>query len=289
MPVQPKLLIHNIGNLLTMSGTAGLGVIQNAAVVVGTDGNILWSGPGRDLPRTITQPICPIDPSPTIIDASGQLVMPGQVDCHTHPFFDNEGFPRARDFVNGLHKITGYTAGGIYLTVKKTREAFQRRELFLNEIRRRLETMIGLGVTTLEAKTGYHLTIEGELDTLKMMQELQSPRLPWIIPTLLACHFVPPEYRDNGRRARPRQTRRRRAFGGGLSRRHASYSPPRSGGAALRLGPCPDPKGHPRGRNHSRKRSSTSRDQLVLKNRRPLGLAGLIRPNPHRLEMQRAD
>jgi imidazolonepropionase len=160
-------------------------VIENAALVWEGD-TIRWVGPEGRLPAAYrTLPVQ---------DAGARLVVPGLVDCHTHLAF--AGW-RAEEFVQRLHGATyleiAAAGGGIALTVAETRAA--SREQLLARCRDHLAGMARLGVTTVEAKSGYGLTLEDELRLLEVYRELSAgPQR--VIATLLAAHVVPPEFLD---------------------------------------------------------------------------------------------
>lgn len=185
MPV----LVH-IGFLATCApagGQADIHEIKDAALAWEGD-TIRWVGREKDLPEAFA--------NMEKIDAAGVTVIPGLIDCHTHLAF---GGWRAGEFEQRL-KGAGYleiarAGGGIASTVKATRaaseeELFQRCLGFLRDIAR-------LGVTTVEAKSGYGLDVENELKILRLYSRLNEVQPVEIIPTLLGAHVVPPEYRHD--------------------------------------------------------------------------------------------
>jgi imidazolonepropionase len=126
-------------------------------------------------------------------DAGGRLVIPGLVDCHTHLAF---GGWRADEFAQRLmgksYLDIAAAGGGIAATVAKTRAASETE--LLARCREHLAAMAQLGITTVEAKSGYGLSVEHELRLLRIYSELSTgPQR--IVPTLLAAHVVPGEYR----------------------------------------------------------------------------------------------
>src|SRR5687768_237265 len=159
-------------------------VVRNAALAW-AEGRIRWAGLEADLPAEYRG--WPAG------DAGGRLVVPGLVDCHTHLAF---GGWRAEEFAQ---RILGRTyleiaaaGGGIASTVATTRAA--TREELVARCRSHLAGMARLGVTTIEAKSGYGLTAEHELRLLEIYRDL-SDGPQRIVPTLLAAHVVPAEYR----------------------------------------------------------------------------------------------
>jgi imidazolonepropionase len=147
---------------------------------------ILWAGADAALPSHYTS-------LKQFSEAEGRLVIPGLIDCHTHLTF--AGW-RAADIEQ---KILGRSyaeiaaaGGGILKTVAATRTA--STEELLERSRSWLADMAKLGVTTVEAKSGYGLTLESELRLLEIYRELGKSQPVRIVPTLLAAHVVPPEY-----------------------------------------------------------------------------------------------
>ena len=147
---------------------------------------IRWVGPESDLPEELAG--WPAE------DAGGRLVVPGLVDCHTHLAF--AGW-RSEEFelrIRGKSYLEiAAMGGGIARTVAQTRAA--DTATLVARCRGHLAMMAQLGVTTVEAKSGYGLSLEQELRLLEIYRELNSgPQR--IVPTLLAAHVVPAEYRE---------------------------------------------------------------------------------------------
>ncbi len=127
------------------------------------------------------------------IDASGCLLAPGLIDCHTHLVF---GGSRAREYALRLTKSAEEVAamgvpGGIGATVEMTRGA-SAAEL-IRSAGRRLARMLGHGTTTLEAKSGYALTAEGEALLLEIARQLDAASPVEVVPTFMGAHDFPPE------------------------------------------------------------------------------------------------
>jgi imidazolonepropionase len=130
------------------------------------------------------------------VDATGRTLLPGLVDAHTHPVWTGDrGQEIGRRLAGESYAAIAADGGGILSTVRATRAASD--EELHSAVRRRLVSMIAHGTTTAEAKSGYGLTVEDEIRALRLLATLgQDPDLPAIVPTLLAAHEVPPEFRE---------------------------------------------------------------------------------------------
>lgn len=190
------IAIVNIGQLITISGTArprtgaelsDLAIINDAALLI-EDGRITSTGNHSELKSQIS-------PNATIIDAQGRCVTPGFVDAHTHLAFAGN---RAAEFEQRIagatyHQIAA-AGGGILRTVSLTRAASED-ELLTATCRHR-NWMLRSGTTTIEAKSGYGLDRDTELKMLRVIARLNEDGPARMIPTLLAAHTIPPEYKD---------------------------------------------------------------------------------------------
>ena len=136
-------------------------------------------------------------PADVTVDATGRTLLPGLVDAHTHPVWvGDRGEEIGRRLAGENYAAIAESGGGILATVRATRAATD--EELSSAARRRLRRMLAHGTTTVEAKSGYGLTAADELRSLRILRDLAGPELPRIVPTLLAAHEVPPEFR--GRR-----------------------------------------------------------------------------------------
>ena len=135
-------------------------------------------------------------PADVTVDAAGGTLLPGFVDAHTHPvWIGDRGEEIGRRLAGESYSTIAAGGGGILATVRATRAA-PDDELSAT-VRARLTAMLAHGTTTVEAKSGYGLTVEDELRALRILKVLGGePDLPAIVPTLLAAHEVPPEYRE---------------------------------------------------------------------------------------------
>jgi imidazolonepropionase len=147
--------------------------------------NIAWVGPTPELP--------PVPPDTITIDATGKVVLPGFVDSHTHLIFAGT---RENEFEQRLGGATyqeiAERGGGINATVARVRQASKAE---LKELaRRRLERLLEFGVTTVEVKSGYGLTLADEIKCLEVIAELNAEGPLELVPTFLGAHAVPPEF-----------------------------------------------------------------------------------------------
>jgi imidazolonepropionase len=189
------LLITNIGQLVTCAsggrvkkGAAMLdiGSVENAAVLV-SGGRISLILSGSDqIPETELH---------DVLDAEGQVVCPGFVDPHTHIVFAGNRLDEFEMKIKGAEYLEILAAGGgIISTVRSTRSASDEELVELGLMR--LDRMLRNGTTTCEIKTGYGLDQQAEIKMLRVIEELDKRHPIDIVPTFLAAHAVPPEYRD---------------------------------------------------------------------------------------------
>lgn len=189
-------LIYNIGRLVTPPGNLprrGVEMnevveIENAAIAI-RDGRIALFGPEAEVREQLEG--TEIAHS---LDAEGRLVTPGLVDPHTHLVhggsrehelaLKRSGVPYLEILAQG---------GGILSTVKATRAASED-ELYA-KARRSLNEMMLQGVTTVEAKSGYGLTLDDELKQLRVAKQLNDTHVLDIVSTFMGAHAVPPEYK----------------------------------------------------------------------------------------------
>jgi imidazolonepropionase len=129
-----------------------------------------------------------------VVDAGGRVVMPGFVDAHTHPVFAGT---RAGEFEERVFGATyqeiAARGGGIQSTVRATREATV--DQLVASGKRYADWFLRTGTTTVEAKSGYGLTLEDELKILTAIQRLNAETPLTYVPTFLGAHDTPPEYK----------------------------------------------------------------------------------------------
>lgn len=197
MKLAADLLIMHAAQLLTIAGNNGhprsgdgladLGLVADGAVAV-ADGVIVAAG-------STAQVLDEVTPSTgsTTIDARDTVVLPGFVDPHTHLVFAGS---RADEFEMRLAGATyqqiASRGGGILSTMRATRAASEDDLLALGSLR--LDRMLLHGTTTVEAKSGYGLSVEDELKSLRVVHRLSALHDADLVPTFLGAHAVPPEF-----------------------------------------------------------------------------------------------
>jgi imidazolonepropionase len=194
------LLVHATLLLTPRSGSGGagprrgtqmreLGIIEDGAllivggkiVAVGTTGEVAK----HELARKAEE-----------IDCSHNVVLPGFVDSHTHPVFTT---PRLIDFEKRTAGVSyeeiAEAGGGIRASLRGVREA--STEALAAQVVKALDEMAAQGTTTVEAKSGYGLSFEAEMNSLEAIRQAAHQWAGTVVPTLLGAHVVAPEYRSN--------------------------------------------------------------------------------------------
>lgn len=182
------LIIENPARIATArlgvhrgSGLGGLDILNDVSILCRGD-RIERIAPLSELEA--------LAPEAKHYDASGRTIIPGLVDCHSHPVFAGN---RAEEFAQrtggASYEQIAASGGGISRTVKATRES--DRDELKELARRRLDRAFAHGVTTLEAKSGYGLDPDSELKMLEVIHELNNEHPVDLVPTFLGAHAVP--------------------------------------------------------------------------------------------------
>lgn len=192
-----ELIIENAAQLVTLAGPLRprvgsemreLGIINNGAVLSRNGVIVAVGATSEVLPQAGSNAIR--------VDASGLVVMPGFIDAHTHPVFAGTREDEYEMRAAGLsYQQIAARGGGIRSTVRKTRAASEDElvEMALPRVRLLLEH----GTTTVEAKSGYGLTVEDELKILRVIRRLDAATPLEFIPTFLGAHEIPDEHRGD--------------------------------------------------------------------------------------------
>jgi len=195
--INPDLVIIHANELITLDSKLGvprvgkkmskLGIIKDGALAV-KNGIIIFVGTTDELKSKYS-----LIKIKTKIDATNKLVTPGFVDAHTHIIFDG-----SRETELSM-KLAGKTyieilkeGGGILKTVRETRKA--SLEKLVENAKKILDKMMSYGTTTVETKSGYGLTLESEIKSLKAANMINDEHPVDVIPTFLGAHAVPPEF-----------------------------------------------------------------------------------------------
>ena len=196
------LLLTNIRQLLTVRGNGGprrgpelaeLGVIEDGAVLC-VAGKVVSVGTTREALRDSW--IQAHKKTVRELDCRGQVVLPGFVDSHTHPVFTG---PRLADFEKRIagasyEEITAM-GGGIQSSICGVRQASAAQ--LSRHILHAFRQMAAQGTTTIEAKSGYGLSVESERKSLEAIRDADRQFAGAVVPTLLGAHVVPPEFAEN--------------------------------------------------------------------------------------------
>jgi imidazolonepropionase len=187
------LIIKNADELLTLSSSfkeeSGLGIVRDGAITI-KGGKIIWVGETEELSKEFG-----LNPGGQEMDATRRVVIPGLIDSHTHLIFAGSRENEFEQRIQGLSYLEiAERGGGILSTVEATRRA-SFDELF-SLGKKRLERMLSKGVTTIEAKSGYGLSLQDEIKILKVIKALQESHPIEIVPTFLGAHTVPREFRE---------------------------------------------------------------------------------------------
>jgi imidazolonepropionase len=193
----PPVAVVNCGQLITLAGPsrarAGaemreLAIISGGAMLV-RDGLIERTGTQQEIDPFIGKEY-------RIVDVAGRSVLPGFVDAHTHPVFAATRVDEYELRSSGAtYEEIAAAGGGIRSSVRKTRAASEQ-DLF-DLARKRAQWFLRTGTTTIEAKSGYGLSLESELKMLRVIRMLGEEGFLRVVPTFLGAHEIPDEYRGN--------------------------------------------------------------------------------------------
>ncbi len=191
--MSPLAVLH-ASQLVTLAGPkrprvrsemSELAIVHDGGMLV-HDGVIVAIGSSTEIERSARQS--------EIVDAGGRVVLPGFVDAHAHPVFAGN---RLDDFERRARGKTyeqiAAAGGGIWSTVEKTRAASEMD--LLNQAKKHANWFLECGTTTVEAKSGYGLTLEDELKMLRVIRQLNEETPVEFVPTFLGAHAVPRECR----------------------------------------------------------------------------------------------
>ncbi len=195
-----NIAILNIRELITLKGPKRarikeemkeLGIVHNGALVI-ENGKIIFSGKMEELNIDISKSKF------EIINLKNEeyVVMPGFVDSHTHPVFAETREEEYEMRIMGVsYEEIAKRGGGILNSAKKLRESSKDKlkSIFLKNC----EIFIKYGTTTIEAKSGYGLTLKDEIKMLEVIDEGKKETPLDVFPTFLGAHAIPMEYKEN--------------------------------------------------------------------------------------------
>ncbi|MEJ9231021.1 imidazolonepropionase [Peribacillus butanolivorans] len=168
-----------------------IGIIENGSVII-EGGTITFVGSDVEAEQYIST----IDGKVSTIDASGKVLTPGLIDPHTHLVFAGSREKELEMRLNGAKYIDILKAGGgILQTTTSTREASE--EQLIEESLKRLNRFLQYGVTTVESKSGYGLTLEDELKQLRATKRLNEQHPIDLVSTFMGAHAIPVDYKEN--------------------------------------------------------------------------------------------
>jgi len=162
----------------------GLGIIEDGLIAC-QDGTIQFAGSTADAPAGLE--------GVSDTDIGGRWITPGLIDCHTHLVY---GGDRAHEFeirlAGATYEEVARAGGGIVSTMKATRAASE--DQLIATALPRLDALIGEGVTTVEIKSGYGLSLRDEAKQLSAARRLEQQRPVSVVTTFLGAHALPPEF-----------------------------------------------------------------------------------------------
>lgn len=197
MTLRADLVVGDLAEAATLAvgpvprigpAAAELGLIDRPALAVAR-GRVVWVGPERRLRRAVT-----LAAGARRLAAGGGTLVPGFVDAHTHALFaGHRAFELPLKVAGASYVEIARRGGGLYATVRATRRASDAELLAATEAR--LRRMAAFGATSIEVKSGYALSVPGELRLLRLIPRLARRTGLTLVPTFLGAHAVPPEFR----------------------------------------------------------------------------------------------
>jgi imidazolonepropionase len=191
-----SVAVLNAAQIVTVAGPARpragaemgeVAIIAEGGMVI-EDGRILQVGRSAEIEKTLPTGM-------QIVDATGKVVLPGFVDAHTHPVFAGNRVDEFEMRIAGAtYEEIAASGGGIRSTVTKTRAASE--EELMAQAKKHAGWFLANGTTTVEAKSGYGLTVDDEIKLLRVIRRLNAETPVEFVPTFLGAHAVPDEFRN---------------------------------------------------------------------------------------------
>ena len=193
-PTMNSLALLHAGQLVTLKGPARprvgpemleMGIITDGGMLI-RDGRIEVVSQSHDIEANL-----PNDAE--VVDAQRKVVLPGFVDAHAHPVFAGDRVDEFAMRAGGAsYQEIAAAGGGILSTVRKTRAASE--EQLLEQAQRHAQWFLRCGTTTMEAKSGYGLSLQDELKILRVIRRLNETTAIEFVPTFLGAHAIPEEF-----------------------------------------------------------------------------------------------
>jgi imidazolonepropionase len=191
-----SVAVLNAAQLVTLAGQSRarvgaemreLAIIPNGGMTI-EDGRVSQIGPSAEIEKGLPA-------NAQIIDARDKVVLPGFVDAHAHPVFGGNRVDEFEMRARGAtyEEIAG-RGGGIRSTVARTRAATD--EELLAQAKRHAGWFLANGTTTVEAKSGYGLSVDDEIRILRVIRRLNAETPIEFVPTFLGAHAVPDEFKS---------------------------------------------------------------------------------------------
>ncbi len=164
-----------------------LSIIRDGAMLI-DEGRIIATGTSPEIEKQISA-------KTEIVEAAGKIVLPGFIDAHTHPVFAGNRVDEFEERSKGAtYEEIAASGGGIRSTVRKTRAATE--DELLDQGMKHARWFLQNGTTTVEAKSGYGLSVEDELKILRVIRKLNAESAIEFVPTFLGAHAVPEEFQN---------------------------------------------------------------------------------------------
>lgn len=190
------LAILHASQLVTLAGPerprtgselSDLSIVPDGGMLV-SDGAILATGPSDIIEKQISD-------DTEVVDATGRVVLPGFVDAHAHPVFAGNRLDEFEMRARGAtYEDIAAGGGGIRSTVRKTRAATE--DQLLAQAIKHADWFLRCGTTTVEAKSGYGLSVEDEMKILRVVRRLNKETVIEFVPTFLGAHAIPEDFQS---------------------------------------------------------------------------------------------
>lgn len=164
-----------------------LAIVKDGGMLV-EDGRVVKTGPSDEIEKVLP-------PGAQVIEAAGKVVLPGFVDAHAHPVFGGDRVDEFEMRARGAtYEEIAAEGGGIRSSVRRTRAASE--DEILEQAKKHAGWFLQGGTTTVEAKSGYGLTVEDELKILRVIRRLNAETPVEFVPTFLGAHAIPEEFQN---------------------------------------------------------------------------------------------